>query len=612
MTSSLRTIPRSPSPALPDSGAFGSAAARAARASWVALAALMIVASRPAPLHATAFPDELPVTPRVGAEVICGGDCNYDGMNRIDELLTGVNIALGLATPDRCVAIDREGDGTAGVEDLVGAVANALSGCPTARFVTTECHIPTPDGQDPAKVMCGDLIVPENRAARNGRTIHLALEVLKATGPAPEPDPFVNLSGGPGQWAIDTLGPLQTAEFLMPIQSKRDVILFDPRGTGRSQPALDCPELVQPRDAFNEALTPEQEVERDAAGLLACRDRLVAEGVDLAAYTSAATAQDIAGLMQALGYERYNLYGLSYGTRVALTALRDLPAGRIRSVVLDSAVPLQADISLAFAKPTADSLALAFADCASQQACNDAYPDLSQAFFDVVEQLNASPPTVQSATPEGQPFSVVLTGDRFVTLVGLVLQEASVTPFLPLLIQAAANGNMGILAEAVSVFGRSLNGFDSIGLTTTVICNEDNPFVTTAAVDALNQGIDPRILHAFPNPDFFGRVCPEWGTPAPDPAENAAVVSDVPALVLAGQYDPSTPPAWSAMVAATLSHSTLLEFRGFGHVVLGQQYAPTGPPSCAMQVIAQFIDDPSRAPDRSCVDELPPPTFFTG
>src|SRR6185369_11497659 len=126
--------------------------------------------------------------------------------------------------------------------------------------------------------------------------------------------------------ALDTLLPRYTSDYAAPLQSKRDIVFFDQRGSGRSQPALNCPEVISYRDFLGTPpTTAEQDVEIDTQIFLACHARLEREGSDLAGYSSAATAQDIGDLMTALGYERFNLYGLSYGTRVALTAMRDLP-----------------------------------------------------------------------------------------------------------------------------------------------------------------------------------------------------------------------------------------------------------------------------------------------
>src|SRR6185369_3491638 len=158
-----------------------------------------------------------------------------------------VNIALGRATAPACIAGDANRDGIVGMSELITAVNKALHGCSdgtppvVATFESATCEMPLPEGQVAANVRCGWLTVPENRHRPGGRAIKLAVVILAATGPSPEPDPLVILSGGPGQWAIDSVLPRFSGDFAAPIQSKRDIVIFDQRGSGRSRPALNCP-----------------------------------------------------------------------------------------------------------------------------------------------------------------------------------------------------------------------------------------------------------------------------------------------------------------------------------------------------------------------------------
>jgi len=553
----------------------------------------------------------LSAAPLLASDVICAGDCNYDGAARMDELVTGVNIALGNRPITACAGFDPGGDGQVTVDELLGGVRNALDGCPRARFEPAACDpLLLPDGQDIAKLRCGALIVPENRRRQNGHTIRLASVVLRATGPHPSPDPLVVLSGGPGQWALASVLPVFTGDFAAPLQAKRDLVFFDQRGTGRTQPALNCPEVLAQSDRYAELLTPPEEAERDARNVVACHDRLTAAGNDLAGYNSAATAQDIADLMTALGYDRFNLYGLSYGTRVALTALRDLPNQRIRSAVLDSVVPLQVDFT-GDAAAVSRSFDLLVADCAANAGCDRAYPNLRQTTADLYDRLNAAPPTLQPMAPDGHLFTVVLTGDRLIRLAGNSLQSAALIPFLPFFTNRLASGDTTLVTGALGQIGGP--ELYSPGAQLSVLCNEEWPFVTPEKIALAKQGVDAMFVRAYSADAYLDdtllAACAQWGA-APDALDNQSVSSEVPALVFAGQYDTATPPAWSQLAAAALPHSFFFEFRGFGHVVLFQQAAPTGPPACAMQVLAQFLDDPTHAPDGSCVAAIPPPAFI--
>ncbi|MEW6272788.1 MAG: alpha/beta fold hydrolase [Thermodesulfobacteriota bacterium] len=491
---------------------------------------------------------------------------------------------------------------------LVAACSDSDGVAPlVATFEPAACEIPLPDGQDPADVACGWLTVPENRGRPEGRTIRLAVVTLASTGADPEPDPLVVLSGGPGQWALESVLPRLSAGFAAPIQSKRDVVVFDQRGSGRSQPALDCPEVMRYRDALGILTTTEQDAEIDAGIFLACNERLVREGNDPSGYTSAATAQDVDDLMTALGYDEFNLYGLSYGTRVALTALRDQRGGRIRSVVLDSSVPLQASLVR-----TGSALQRSFDRvldaCAADPGCDAAYPNLRRTTFELIERFNREPLTLAPIDPAtNEPFPVIISGDRLVRLAENALQSAALIPLLPVFVATTAAGSTALLAAALSQVAAP--ALYSPGVQNAVLCNEETLLVDPAQLERERALVDPAIAHAFAVPDAHMRACPRFGLPAPDPIEGEPVRSDVPALILAGEYDPITPPAFGRLAAEGLANGFYFELRGFGHVVLFQQAAPTGPPACAMQLMAAFLDDPSRAPDGSCVEAIPPPRF---
>ncbi|MCA9904902.1 MAG: alpha/beta fold hydrolase, partial [Anaerolineae bacterium] len=190
----------------------------------------------------------------------------------------------------------------------------------------TDCWMDLPDGLvEGDDVDCGLLFVPEDRTDPDSATIELAVAILYASEDDVQPDPIIYLAGGPGGNAVDEL----EAWVDIPYIQDRDLILLDQRGTGYSFPSLNCPEIEESEDDATQA----------------CRDRLVADGVNLQAYNSAENAADVADLRVALGYDEWNLYGISYGTRLAQTIVRDYPQG-IRSVILDSAYPLAANLQV--------------------------------------------------------------------------------------------------------------------------------------------------------------------------------------------------------------------------------------------------------------------------
>jgi pimeloyl-ACP methyl ester carboxylesterase len=207
-----------------------------------------------------------------------------------------------------------------------GITATSTAAAPEATFESAPCPMPIPIGQEPEDVECGYLTVPANRALDDDRTLRLAVAVLKATGDDPEPDPLVFLSGGPD---APSLPFMWSSQFAAPVQESRDIVFFDQRGSGYSTPLLDCPEF--------------DTIENFEDARHACAVRHQQEGVNFLDYNTVEAMADLVDLMDVLDYESYNLYGTSYGTISALTALREAP-DRIRSVVLDSVLPLESDI----------------------------------------------------------------------------------------------------------------------------------------------------------------------------------------------------------------------------------------------------------------------------
>ncbi len=232
-------------------------------------------------------------------------------------------------------------------------------------------------------IECGYLTVPQNRADPSSGTIELAVAILNSRSATPAPDPIFFLEGGPGGTAL--LGV--DVWYELPLLDTRDMILFDQRGTGFSQPNLDCPGIEET-----------QEDQLDMA-INACRQRFINEGVDLNAYTSAESAADANALRTALGYEQVNLLGISYGTRLGLTIMRDYPE-MVRAAILDSVYPPNANTNYESVPELWGMLNGVFDDCTSDAACNAAFPDLRNRFFTAVDGLAATGNEPES----GEPF----------------------------------------------------------------------------------------------------------------------------------------------------------------------------------------------------------------
>ncbi len=471
-----------------------------------------------------------------------------------------------------------------------------------------------PEGQSPERVRCGYLTVEEQHGHPNGHTIKLAVAILRSTSPNPEPDPVVYLSGGPGSPSL--AGEMQgigMAKYGAFIQSKRDFIFFDQRGTGLSQPGLFCPEVGSLGFYYLAKIpTPAEAHANHDRALLKCRDRLIAEGVNPAAYNSVESAHDIADLMSALGYGDYNLFGGSYGGRLAYTAMRETPQ-HIRSVITDSGLPIQAN---AFVDPAPDmqaSLRQVFDACAQQAACHAAYPDFEQQFWDDVHRANEHPFEITVKDADGNLATFKVSGDTLLSGTFLSLYSTSSIAVLPLATDAIARGDYGIVATLAQQLVGTFTGFaDAEGISVT--CNEEVPFLTPALMNAANRGVRQDIIHAEVNTSTptesalreTQALCEAWGTPKPSAMENQAVESDIPALILNGQLDPITPPRYGKLAAEKLSRGYVFEFPATAHGVWYQQY------DCATAIIDEFLTEPAVKPESSCISQIPPLEFVIG
>jgi RND superfamily putative drug exporter len=250
------------------------------------------------------------------------------------------------------------------------------------------------------RVDCGVLTVPENRARPNGRTVRLAVAVVHSTAAKPAKDPILFIQGGPAAGAIV---PELTVPYFRPFLRKRDVILLDQRGTGYSRPNLACPELDRAAaQSFPNFPTQPQYLQ----AVRACKQRLVASGVDLAAYTDADSAADIADLRTALGIDKWNLLAISAGGELALSIMRLQPKG-IRSVILDSAWSNRTLWGPNLWRNASRYLDLLFRTCAAQRACEAAYPRLSEQFEALTKKLDANPLQVRVPKPDPEIGTLV-------------------------------------------------------------------------------------------------------------------------------------------------------------------------------------------------------------
>lgn len=504
---------------------------------------------------------------------------------------------------------------------------------PASLIRPATCPLDAP-ALNPEVFQCGFYAVPEERDDPNSRLINIAFAL--APGDGTHSDPVFYLEGGPGG------SPMAFADFILEFglgqaAAGRDVVFIDQRGTGYAQPNLVCP------------FDPEIEYGPGEFGQI-CGETLVAAGVNLSAYTTVENGADIASLRIAMGYDEYNLFGGSYGTRLGLTIMRDHPEG-VRSSVLDSVFPPVVNPLVDQGIGVLKMLDAVVERCETDADCNAQYPDLRTTIITAFDNVALESVLIDDAS------AVFLIGEPIVMdpfFLFLVATFEQGRPILPAVFDALADPDPAARAEGARTFIRQLvlsiiddvladllgpdgppppdEAPDAIrtalqrqqaisrwgvpgpgtafsdGFFLTVICAEDTPFVDRGgATEPSTEGWTGTIVEvangvALPaSPGSLEEItldCEKFGTTPEDPIVTEAVTSDIPSLVLLTDVDFQTFPEWSELTAETLTNSFLFEFPNLSHVV-------TFSNPCPASIVALFYADPTTEPDSSCIADLP-------
>ena len=459
----------------------------------------------------------------------------------------------------------------------------ALSSAPVKRgsVQLKPCNSPTLTSD----ALCVKYEVYENRATKTGRRIPLNIILLPARNSKPAPDPVFYLAGGPGAGASG----YAEATFMEGLRRNRDVVLVDQRGTGESNP-LNCAPFGTKEDMrgyFGEQFPIEK--------VRACRAELE-KVADLKLYTTSIAMDDLDEVRAALGYDRINVYGGSYGSTTSLVYLRQ-HGDHVRSVAIFGVAPPSAKIPLSFAKGVQDAVNRMFADCAADQACKAAYPDVEAEFKKVLARFDNGPVEIDIPniyTRSSQKVSV--TRDAFVDAIRHLLYVPNAAAALPALIHMGANGDLsGLMGTAFQVVSQ-IDAKISRGMQLSVICAEDAPFITDNDIKTTSANSfygDARVRVTM-------KACAEWPQAKVAASFLDPVKSDVPVLLVSGELDPVTPPWLAQNVAKTLSHSRLVLVHNATH----NSY------DCIENLVADFIDKgTTEGLDTSCVEKIKRPPF---
>ncbi|HEX6045221.1 MAG TPA: alpha/beta hydrolase [Pyrinomonadaceae bacterium] len=433
---------------------------------------------------------------------------------------------------------------------------------------------------------CGTLEVFENRATRKGRKININVLVLPATGEKREPDAFFYFAGGPGSGATEDAPGL--AQQFANVRQHRDLVFVDQRGTGQSSP-LDCQfyDAKNPQSYFG-YFFPLDDVRK-------CRQELEAKA-DLTLYTTTIAADDLDEVRAALGYDKINLLGGSYGTRAAMVYLRQHPK-HVRTAMLQGVSPTNQYLPKDYPEQTERALQGVLSDCVADEACNSAFPNIKSESKAVLERLMKAPVDVEFKTPGSEtPIKVSLSRDLAAEAVRYMLYNAGAATRIPLLLHLAAEGNFAPLAQTALNYRRNLVGTGSNGMYLTVTCAEDIPWITRKEDEHLAQNT------------FLGEyrlrqqreACALWPRGTIPSDYGKPVRSDVPVLMLTGEWDPVTPPVNAEYVARTLPNSVQIVVPQGGHGFGGLENI-----DCIVRLSGEFVErGTTKGLDTACVKSI--------
>ena len=470
------------------------------------------------------------------------------------------------------------------------AAATATGATPVSQSPRlSPCQLEHPQRLTVVAADCGELTVPENSAKPDGRQIRLAFARVPAINRRKQPDPLFVIAGGPGMAA--TTFYATAAPVFARIHRDRDIVLLDQRGTGGSNP-LNCEggDELDLRAADNDI----------TAEARSCLEKLSATA-DVAQYTTSVAVNDLERLRQALAYERIDLYGVSYGTRVAQQYLRRFPQ-HARALVLDGVVPPELTLGADMALDAERSLARILARCASEAECRSRFGDPAQDYRDLWQGLQAHDVAVTVANPTtGEPTRFEFTRFHLATILRLSIYSAEQTALLPLLLhETRGSKDFSPLAAQFLLLTHEYTDAVAIGMNNTVACTEDVAFYdpkTTDRAKLENTFLGTAQL------DGLLAMCKVWPRGPIDPDFHAPLHSAAPVLLLSGSDDPITPPAYAEQARHGLTNSLHVVLKDFGH---GQLAAP-----CVDRVMEQFINRASvTGLDISCTHNDKPTPFF--
>lgn len=473
-----------------------------------------------------------------------------------------------------------------------------LGGCFAADLVAGEdisaktlslepCTLTGSYGVGQVEARCGTLNVAENPADPDGPTLELFVAVIRSLSANPKPDALTLINGGPGGSSVQLYVDMYRvfSGFLI----ERDILLVDQRGTGRSNP-LECAELEQASE--------ETDLDLLRTATRACLKSLKG---DPRFYSTSVAVQDLELVRLALGYEQLNVYGVSYGTRVALHYLRRYPEA-VRTLIIDGVVPPSLALGANIAINSQHTLDGIFARCKREPACAESFPDLEANFATLSSELKANPIELNVPHPvTGITTPVTLGYGHLAITIRLLAYSPETTALIPLIIEeAATRGNyIPIATHALKIISQ-ISSAINFGMHNSVVCTEDAPFFDYG--ESVFAELEKTYLGAE-QVEVLNVMCDEWPDGLIDSDMKKPLVADHPILILSGENDPITPPRYGDQVLGNFRHAHHLVAPGQGHGVIGR--------GCLRRLATEFVESADfEAFDPSCVERMASTPFF--
>ena len=428
-----------------------------------------------------------------------------------------------------------------------------------------DCRISAGPAYPGIKARCGTMLRPENPDDPDSSGIEIAVAVVPALDLKPEPDPFVPLAGGPGGSAIEFYSAYAAA--FEHVRRHRDILLVDQRGTGSSA-RMDC----EVDDDIIEGKFDEEQV----IGIT--RDCLDALPHDPRFFTTSVAVRDLEAIREALGYGPLNLYGVSYGSRVAQHFAKRFP-GSTRTIILDGVVPPQVVLGPEIATEAQDALDSIFARCAADEACNARFPNLEQAFRQVRAELEEQPVAVEIANPvTGEPEITEFGSAELAGAIRLLAYSANSIAIVPLLVDSAAAGNFEPLAAQFQMISAQMADALALGMHNSVMCSEDAPFYDDDAIDF--EALEASYI-GIVQLDAIVAMCSVWPAGPVDDDFRAPLDTAIPVLLLSGEADPITPPRYASLAMVDLQRAR--------HLIGVQQGHGQAAVGCTPTLVGKFV-----------------------